>query len=51
MLFPKHPKPVGDNRPAAVKIIKQEQDRAGAVDRHTLVVDRPAPPPVPKPRP
>ena len=47
MLFPRHPKPVGDNRPVAVKIIKQEHN--GAVDKHVLVVNKPAPPPAPKP--
>lgn len=41
MLFPRHPQPVGDNRPVAVKIIKQEQGQSGAVDRHVLVVDQP----------
>lgn len=44
MLFPRHPKPVGDNRPVAVKIIKHEQGQSGAVDRHVLVVNQPAPP-------
>ncbi|MDR7050950.1 hypothetical protein J2X54_003437 [Duganella sp. 3397] len=42
MLFPRHPQPVGDNRPVAVKIIQQEQGQSGAVDRHVLVVDQPA---------
>ncbi|KQQ45786.1 hypothetical protein ASF61_19200 [Duganella sp. Leaf126] len=49
MLFPRHPKPVGDHRPVAVQIIRQE--RAGAVNKHVLVIDRPAPPPSPAPVP
>ena len=50
MLFPRHPKPVGDNRPVAVKIIKHEQGQSGAVDRHVLVVNQPAPPAAPPPQ-
>lgn len=50
MLFPKHPKPVVDNRSVAVKIVKQEH--SGALDKHVLVVDKPAPPaPVPQSKP
>jgi hypothetical protein len=50
MLFPNHPKSVVDNRPVAVKVVKQEH--SGALDKHVLVVDKLAPPaPVPKPKP
>jgi hypothetical protein len=50
MLFPKHPKSVVDSRPVAVKIVKQEH--SGAVDKHVLIVDKPAsPPPAPQPKP
>ena len=50
MLFPKHPKAVVDNRPVAVKIVRQEH--TGAVNPHVLVIDKPAPPPpAPKPKP
>lgn len=51
MLFPRHPRPVGDNRPVAVEIIKQEQGQSGAVDRHVLVVEQPAPATAPQSRP
>ncbi len=50
MLFPKHPKSVVDHRPVAVKIVRQEH--SGALDKHVLVVDKPAPTaPAPKPKP
>lgn len=39
MLAPKPPRSVYDNKPVAVKIVKQE--KSGAVNKHVLVVDRP----------
>lgn len=39
MLAPKPPRSVYDNKPVAMKIVKQE--KSGAVDRHVLVIERP----------
>ena len=47
MLFPRHPKPVVDQRPVAVKIIQQE--KSGARDKHVLIVEQPKPTPPPIP--
>lgn len=44
MLVPTRPRSVHDNRPVAVKIVKQE--KTGAVDKHVLIVEQPK-----KPRP
>jgi hypothetical protein len=47
MLAPKPPRSVYDNKPVAVKIVKQE--KSGAVNKHVLVVDRPKKPAEPPP--
>lgn len=39
MLAPKAPRSVYDHRPVAVQVVKQE--KAGAVDKHVLIVERP----------
>lgn len=39
MLAPKPPRSVVDHRPVAVQVVKQE--KAGAVDKHVLVIDTP----------
>jgi hypothetical protein len=43
MLIPRHPKPVVDQRPVAVKIIEQKNN--GARDKHVLIVEQPKPAP------
>lgn len=45
MLVPTRPRSVHDNRPVAVLVVKQE--KSGAVDKHTLIVETPKLQPAP----
>jgi hypothetical protein len=48
MLFPRHPQPVVPPKAVATQVVRQRQQHK-AVDKHVLVVDKPAPPPPPQP--
>lgn len=42
MLFPRHPKPVVPQKAVATQVVQQRR-LAKAVDKHVLVVEKPAP--------
>ena len=46
MLFPRHPKPVVQQKAVATQVVQQrQQDKA--VDKHVLIVEKPVPAPPP----